>query len=97
MEIITHKPPLYVPKESYIVQTLLDAYHEIMDDRPEPISIGGGTYCRFLPNSVSFGPVFPGEEEYAHQPNERISLDDLKKCTHIYAEALLRLNEKHKL
>ena len=97
VEIITHKPPLYVPKESYIVQTLLDAYHEIMDDRLEPISIGGGTYCRFLPNSVSFGPVFPGEEEYAHQPNERISLDDLKKCTHIYAEALLRLNEKHKL
>jgi succinyl-diaminopimelate desuccinylase len=45
-----------------------------------------------MPNSVSAGPLFPGEEETAHQPNENISLDNLKKCTHIYAEALLRFN-----
>ena len=93
MKTATHKPPLYVPAESYLVQTLLDAYEEVTGERPEPISMGGGTYCRFLPNSVSFGPVFPGEEEVAHRPNERISLDNLRKCTHIYAKALMKLNK----
>ncbi|MDR2780383.1 MAG: dipeptidase PepV [Synergistaceae bacterium] len=93
-EIATHKPPLYVPKDDFVVKTLLDAYESVTGDRPAPVSMGGGTYCRFMPNSVSFGPVFPGQPELAHQANERIQLEDLRKCTHIYAEALLRFNER---
>jgi len=92
LSLHTHKAPLYVREDHPAVQTLLDAYEEITNTRPAPISMGGGTYCRFMPNAVSAGPLFPGEEETAHQPNENISLDDLKKCTHIYAEALLRFN-----
>jgi succinyl-diaminopimelate desuccinylase len=45
-----------------------------------------------MPNSVSAGPVFPGQEELAHKANEYISLDDLRKNTHIYCEALCRFN-----
>ncbi|WP_455760009.1 Sapep family Mn(2+)-dependent dipeptidase [Cloacibacillus evryensis] len=93
VKIVTHKPPLYLPEESAVIQTLLDAYEEITGDRPKPISMGGGTYCRFMPDAVSAGPVFPGEEEVAHQPNEKISLENLKRGTHIYAEALIRFNK----
>ena len=88
-----HKKPLYVPESHPAVRILLDAYEGITGDRPAPISMGGGTYCRFMPNAVSAGPVFPGQEELAHQANERVSVEDLRKSTHIYAEALARFNE----
>ena len=42
--------------------------------REEPIVIGGGTYCRDVENFVSFGPVFPGEPELAHEANEYIDI-----------------------
>jgi succinyl-diaminopimelate desuccinylase len=92
LEIAAHKPPLYVPKDDFVVRTLLGAYESVTGEHAEPVSIGGGTYCRFMPNSVSFGPVFPGQPELAHQANERIRLEDLRKCAHIYTEALLRFN-----
>ncbi|MDR3355438.1 MAG: Sapep family Mn(2+)-dependent dipeptidase [Synergistaceae bacterium] len=93
LEIAAHKPPLFVPESDPVVQTLLDSYECVMNERPAPISMGGGTYCRFMPHSVSAGPVFPGQPELAHQTDERVSLDDLRRCTHIYAEALARFND----
>lgn len=93
LSINTHKKPLYIPETNPAVQILLDAYETVTGDRPAPISIGGGTYCRFMPNAVSAGPVFPGEPELAHQRDEYESLDNLRKSTHIYAEALARFNE----
>ena len=90
--INTSKKPLYIPESSQVVQTLLDAYEAVVGERPKPVSMGGGTYCRFMPNAVSAGPLFPGQEELAHQVNERVSLEDLRKSTHIYAEALARFN-----
>jgi succinyl-diaminopimelate desuccinylase len=93
VEVAEHKPPLFVPSHSRVVQTLLDAYESVTHTRPSPISIGGGTYCRYMPNAISAGPVFPGCPELAHQIDENISLHDLRTCTHIYAEALARFNE----
>lgn len=92
LELNVHKKPLYIPEAHPTVQTLLDAYEAITGDRPRPVSMGGGTYCRFMPNAVSAGPLFPGQPELAHQPDERVALDDLRRSTHIYAEALLRFN-----
>ena len=91
--IHTHKKPLYIPADHPTVRTLMDAYETITGERPEPVSMGGGTYCRFMPNSVSAGPLFPGQPELAHQANERVALEDLRRSTHIYAEALARFNE----
>ncbi|MDR0616585.1 MAG: dipeptidase PepV [Synergistaceae bacterium] len=91
-EVLKSKTPLYVAPDSNLVRTLLDAYEAVTGERGEPFSIGGGTYCRAMPNSVSFGGVFPGEEENAHQANEYIALDSLRRMTHIYAEALARFN-----
>ncbi len=93
VSINTNKKPLYIPEVHPAVQILLDAYETITGDRPKPVSMGGGTYCRFMPNAVSAGPVFPGEVELAHQVDEYASLDSLRKSTHIYAEALARFNE----
>jgi succinyl-diaminopimelate desuccinylase len=40
---------------------------------------------------VAFGPVFPDEEELAHEPNEFIDIDRLILMTHIYARAIYEL------
>jgi succinyl-diaminopimelate desuccinylase len=57
----------------------------------EPITIGGGTFARALPNSVAFGPHFLDKPTYIHQKNEFIDLDDFFKAIIIYTEALYEL------
>ncbi|MDR1915068.1 MAG: Sapep family Mn(2+)-dependent dipeptidase [Synergistaceae bacterium] len=94
LDILHHSNPLFVHPGSELVTTLLDAYESVTGERPEPISIGGGTYCKSIPNAVSFGALFPGEEETAHQVNEYVPLDSLRRMTHIYAEAFVRFNEQ---
>lgn len=90
-ELIQHKPPLYVEKDRPFIKALQDAYEECTGQKADCISIGGGTYCRYVKNTVSFGPVFPGQKELAHQADEFISLDDLKKISKIYAQAIYNL------
>jgi succinyl-diaminopimelate desuccinylase len=92
LKIARHSPPLFVPPDSELVNTLLDAYEAVTGERGEPISIGGGTYCKALPNAVSYGATFPRDEDTAHRPNEYLPLDSMRKMTHIYAEALARFN-----
>ena len=82
---------LYVPQRSSLVRTLLDVYDEYTGSRSIPLVIGGGTYCRDVENFVSFGPVFPGDKEVAHEPNEYIEIDKLMTAAKIYAQALYRL------
>ena len=94
MEIKSHMASLYVKEESDFVQVLLEAYSEVSEDHgSKPIAIGGATYARAIPNAVAFGPLFPSEEELAHEPNEYLSLESLRKMTLIYIEALKRLVE----
>ena len=92
-EILHLDPPLYVEEKSALVKTLLAAYEEVTGEKAKPVSIGGGTYSRSMPNSVSFGATFPGDERTAHTANEYISLASLARMTHVYAEALARIND----
>ena len=85
------RPPLYVPKDARLVQILLDVYEDVTGKREEAITIGGGTYCRDVENFVSFGPVFPGEPELAHEADEFIDLDQMVECARLYAQALYLL------
>ena len=59
----------------------------------QPITMGGATYARAVPNTVAFGPVFPGQVDLCHQPNEFIDIEAMITSTKIFAEALLRLTE----
>lgn len=59
----------------------------------EPLAIGGGTFARAFNNAVSFGPDFKTDEPLAHQTNERITIDKLKKIIKIYAKAIIRLDD----
>lgn len=88
---IAGKGPLYVPADNALVQKLSAVYKRVTGEEATLISIGGGTYSRAIKNAVAFGPLFPGQPELAHEKDEYIGIEDLLKCTKIYAEAIYEL------
>lgn len=83
--------PLYVPKDSDLVQRLLGVYRAMTGDESEPLAIGGGTYAKVFPNMVAFGPNFPGDISLEHQPNERVEVKKFMKSLTIVGQAMLAL------
>ena len=83
--------PLYVPKDSELVSTLMAIYQEKTGDTSPAMSSGGATFARTMPNCVAFGALFPGVEQTEHQANERAFLEDLYRAMDIYAETIYRL------
>lgn len=85
-------PPVYTKPDSPFVSRLMNVYRKITgDSEHEAFAIGGATYARAIPNAVAFGPLFPYEEELAHEANEFLDIESLKKMTYIYGEALEEL------
>lgn len=83
---------IYIPKDHFLIRTLLAVYQEVTKDMvSEPISSGGATYARALDNCVAFGPVLPGSTETEHEPNEHIVLKDIFVALEIYAKAIYKL------
>jgi succinyl-diaminopimelate desuccinylase len=91
IESLSHKPPLYKPKDDVLVQTLTRVFREKTGQDLEPISTGGGTYARALPNVLAFGPCLPGGVYAVHQANENIEIDHLLLLSQIYAQAMYEL------
>lgn len=91
-ELIEHMAPIYFKRDDEVVVQLEKAYREVTGDTVnEPFTVGAATFARTMPNTVAFGPIFPGQEELSHLPNEFISIDDLNKCMEIYIKALNNL------
>lgn len=86
--------PIHIPRDSFLVRTLLKVYREVTGDRTPPETSGGATYARAIPNCVAYGAVFPGREKVEHQPNENILLEDLFKAMEIYARAIYALTRR---
>lgn len=84
-------PMLYVPKQSELVRRLMGVYEAQTGDRTAPLAIGGGTYAKAFRNMVAFGPVFPGEPDVIHQPDERVGIDTLIRSVQITAAAMWEL------
>lgn len=95
IEKLWQVPILYIPKDSELVQKLMSVYTEQTgDNEAQPLAIGGGTYAKSFPNMVAFGPMFPGDPEVIHQPNECADIDKLIKSFQITASAMLELAQK---
>lgn len=87
-------PCLYVPKDSELVQKLMTVYRQQTGRNDEPMAIGGGTYAKAFPNMVAFGPVFPGDPEVIHQPDECVEIDRLMQAIQIETAAMYELAQK---
>ncbi len=89
-EILEHKLPLYVSKDSEFVKTLNKVYEKHTGKPAVSQTTGGGTYARALKLGVAFGPVFDGGA-VCHVPDEKIKIKDLEKCFSIYKDAIKEL------
>jgi len=83
---------IYVPLDSELVTKLMESYQEVTGDViNQPKASGGATYARAMDNCVAFGSVLPYSDKTEHQPNERVSIDDLKIAMEVYAVAVNKL------
>lgn len=83
---------IYIPKDSFLVETLMDVYKEVSGDvNAEPQVDGACSYARALDNCVAFGALLPGQPNLMHQKNECLELDKLDTWMKIYLEAIYRL------
>lgn len=83
--------PHYLDRAPHI-PVLLDIYrHYTGQQDAEPISIGGGTHARLLPNGVNFGPAMPGEPYTGHSENEYITRQQLVQNLEMYTAMLVEL------
>ena len=82
--------PLYFPLDHPLVKTIVDVYEAETGERKEPGTMGGGTYARAVPNTVSVGTGWEGDGA-AHETDERLKVEHLYKMSRIYAHILYRL------
>ncbi|GIP27919.1 dipeptidase PepV [Paenibacillus sp. J23TS9] len=91
MEPPSLKKPHHVPEDHPMIRALQETYLAETGQAAELLSTGGGTYAAHFPMGVAFGPLFPGMESTAHQPNEYIEIELLLRSTAIYARAVSEL------
>jgi len=82
----------YLSPDSEIVNKLMKVYQNRTGDMTsKPITMGGGTYARHLPNAVSFGPEGFMCDCSCHVPNEYITKDQLLFNAKMIADAIIAL------
>jgi succinyl-diaminopimelate desuccinylase len=90
LNVTRDSPPLYFPLDHPLVKTICDVYLEETGDMSKPGTMGGGTYARAIPNTVSIGTGWEGDGK-AHETDERLKVEHLFKMSRIYAHILYRL------
>lgn len=92
VKVLKHSAPLNMDENSDLIKLLSESYEEIMGEKPDLYSTGGGTYARMLGGKgVAFGPVFKGEESNIHNANECLSVEKFFKHAQICLEAMYRM------
>ncbi|MBQ3078798.1 MAG: dipeptidase PepV [Clostridia bacterium] len=87
--------PHHVSADHKVVKGLLKAYTEATGLEGYTIAIGGGTYSRCMPNTVAFGPVFPGDIDPCHIADEYIDIEKMMLSARIIARAIAELAGKN--
>ena len=80
-----------MPADSPLVSRLMKVYGEYTGRQDPPKCIGGGTYAKMIPNTLAFGPIFPGDEVREHKPDEYMELSRLMDNTKILASAIYEM------
>lgn len=83
-------PSLYFPLDHPLVRTVCEVYKEETGESRKPGVMGGGTYARAIPNTVSIGTGWEGDGN-AHETDERLKVEHLFRMSRIYAHILYRL------
>ncbi len=82
----------YSAEDAPQVPVLLDIFRRYTGIRDAaPLSIGGGTHARLVPNGVNFGPAMPGKPYTGHSEHEYIERDQLLLNLEMYTAMLVEL------
>lgn len=81
-------PAVYVSKDRPFVRAFAEAYEEAGGRRNEFALAYGGSYAKAMPNIVSWGPIFPEEEDTCHEENEYMSIRSLMDNAKIFSLAI---------
>ena len=87
---MSDSPSLYFPLDHPMVRAICEVYEAETGETKEPGVIGGGTYARAVPNTVSIGTGWAGDGQ-AHETDEKLKIEHLFKMSRIYAHILYRL------
>jgi len=90
LDSFTDSPSLYFSLDHPLVKTIVDVYKAETGEDKEPGVMGGGTYARAIPNTVSIGTGWEGDGK-AHETDERMSIQNLYKMSRIYARILYEM------
>jgi succinyl-diaminopimelate desuccinylase len=90
LDKLSDSPPLYFPLDHALVRAVCEVYVEETGETRKPGTMGGGTYARAVPNTVSIGTGWDGDGN-AHETDERLKVENLFKMSRIYAHILYRL------
>ncbi|MEG2295917.1 MAG: M20/M25/M40 family metallo-hydrolase, partial [Oscillospiraceae bacterium] len=93
-------PPSYTPADSSVIKILGETFNSVTQKQMQPYIMGGGTYARYLPNTIAFGPHFPDRKSLfvdpgrgsCHQPDECQNIDDLIMAIKIYVLSILEID-----
>lgn len=84
----TSMPAVFVSKESPFLKVLEAAYEDVTGRKNEFTLAYGGSYAKAMPKVVSWGPIFPGEEDTCHENNEYIGIESMMDSTKIFAQSI---------
>lgn len=90
LEVVRDSPSLYFPLDHPLVKTICDVVKEETGEDRAPGVMGGGTYARAIPNTVSIGTGWEGDGK-PHENDERLKVEHLFKISRMYAHILYRL------
>lgn len=93
LTLVRSLPSLLTDKNRSEVAQLSKAYADVTALDSTPVTTTGATYARALPNTVAFGPSFPGQKGIAHNADEYMDESDLLLNMEIYMNAILNLCE----
>ncbi len=75
----------YLPEQPKQVEPLLAVFrHYTGIHDVGPVSIGGGTNARLMPNAVNFGPTMPGKPYTGHSEHEFITREQMTLNLRMY-------------
>ena len=100
VRIVSRSEGYFVSADDEKIRALTRACESVLGFECKPYTMGGGTYARWLPNTVAFGSGIESERKFlgtergnAHQRDEYISEYELFAGMEIYSRALGNLAE----
>ena len=84
-------PAVFVSKERPFLKVFAEAYEDVSPFKNEFTLAYGGSYAKAMPNVVSWAPLFPGEEDTCHKPNEYIDLANMLMSAEIFASSIEKI------